>query len=105
MITWEVSADGLIPVARTHFELLSAAIAVVLESRIEPDAKILSSLAIGSFAGLAMTVLPWLVVGGTLSLHHPFDAARLRRAMRGRALPDMSSSPARWRRGLPTPTC
>ena len=75
VITWEVSADGLLAVARTHFELLSAAIAIVLESRIEPDAKILSSIAIGSFAGLAATVLPWIVVGGTLSLHDPFDAA------------------------------
>lgn len=79
VITWDVTADGLVPVARTHFELLSAAIAVVLESRIEPDAKILSSLAMGSFAGLTATVLPWLVAGGTLSLHQSFDASVLAR--------------------------
>ena len=26
-----------------------------------------------SFAGLATALLPWLLVGGTLALHHPFD--------------------------------
>ena len=28
----------------------------------------------GSFAGLSLTVMPWLLSGGTLSLHHGFDA-------------------------------
>jgi hypothetical protein len=27
-----------------------------------------------SFGGLVSAVLPWLMVGGTLALHHPFDA-------------------------------
>ena len=26
-----------------------------------------------SFSGLAVTLLPWLLAGGTLSLHHAFD--------------------------------
>lgn len=74
VVTWDVGPDGIIPVARTHFELLAASLAVVLESRIEQGAKVLSSLATASFAGLATTVVPWLLVGGTLSLHHAFDA-------------------------------
>lgn len=77
VVTWDVSPDGLVPVARTHYELLSSALAVVLEGRIEQDAGLISCMAAGSLAGLAMSVLPWLVVGGTLSLHHPFDAAVL----------------------------
>ncbi len=74
VITWDVGPDGLIPVARTHFELLAASLSVVLENRVERRASILSSLATASFAGLSITVAPWLLVGGTLSLHHAFDA-------------------------------
>jgi hypothetical protein len=28
---------------------------------------------IGSFAGIALTVIPWLLCGGALHLHHSFD--------------------------------
>jgi hypothetical protein len=33
----------------------------------------LSTIPAGSFAGLALTVLPWLLSGGALHLHHGFD--------------------------------
>ena len=33
----------------------------------------LSTLAPSSFAGMSLTLLPWLLTGGTLALHHPFD--------------------------------
>jgi hypothetical protein len=74
VITWDVGPDGLIPVARNHFEMLAAGLAVILEGRIAQDATILSAIAMSSFAGIAMGIVPWLVSGGTLSLHHPFDA-------------------------------
>jgi non-ribosomal peptide synthetase component E (peptide arylation enzyme) len=74
VVTWDVGPEGLVPVARSHYELMSTALAVVLESRIEQDATLLSAMTMGSLGGLAMTVLPWLMVGGTLSLHQPFDA-------------------------------
>jgi AMP-binding enzyme len=73
IITWDVCPDGLVPVARSHFEVLAAGAAVTLESRIEHNATILTSLALPSLAGLALAVVPWLLVGGTLALHHPFD--------------------------------
>lgn len=73
VITWDVGTDGAVPVPRSHFELLAAGAAVALESRIEPNAVILSSLALPSLAGLALGIVPWLLVGGTLMLHHPFD--------------------------------
>lgn len=72
-ITWDVTPDGLVPVARSHVELLAGGIAILLESRLEHDAVVLSSIATSSFAGLALNVVPWLLVGGTLALHHPFD--------------------------------
>ncbi len=73
VITWDVAPDGLVPVARSHFELLVAGAAIALESGIEPNAPILGSLALPSLAGIALAVVPWLLIGGTLALHHPFD--------------------------------
>ncbi|HUI96760.1 MAG TPA: class I adenylate-forming enzyme family protein [Xanthobacteraceae bacterium] len=75
VITWDVAPEGLVPVARNHFELLAAGAAITLESRIEPHAVVLASLALPSLAGLALGLVPWLLVGGTLALHHPFDIA------------------------------
>jgi hypothetical protein len=45
----------------------------LLEGGIAQDATILSTIPLGSFAGISLTVLPWLLSGGTLSLHHAFD--------------------------------
>ena len=73
LITWDTAPDGLMPVARSHFEVLAAGAAVTLESRIEHNATILAALALPSLAGIALAVVPWLLVGGTLVLHHPFD--------------------------------
>ena len=46
-----------------------------LEARIAPDAVFLGALAAASFASLASTIVPWLLTGGTLVLHHPFAPA------------------------------
>jgi acyl-CoA synthetase (AMP-forming)/AMP-acid ligase II len=72
-VTFDVGESGLVPVARTHSELCAGGLAVVLESRLQPGANILSTLLPASFAGLSLTLLPWLFSGGTLVLHHPFD--------------------------------
>jgi hypothetical protein len=73
-VTFDVTPRGLIPVARNHAELIAGGLAVILEGGIEPDARLLGCCATGSFAGLALTMMPWLISGGTLSLHHGFDA-------------------------------
>lgn len=75
LITWDASPGGPVPVARSHFELLAAGAAIALESRIEQNAVILTALALPSLAGLALALPPWLLTGGTLVLHHPFDDA------------------------------
>jgi non-ribosomal peptide synthetase component E (peptide arylation enzyme) len=77
VITWDIDADGPVPVARSHGELIAGGVAVHNESRIEPDAEILSTFAFSSFAGLSLSVVPWLLAGGTLVLHQPFDPAVL----------------------------
>jgi hypothetical protein len=74
-VTWDVAADGSVPVARSDAQLIAGGLAVLLESRIPQDAVILSTMPLSSFGGIAMTLVPWLLVGGTLALHHPFDCA------------------------------
>lgn len=72
LVTFDVTADGIVPVARSHAELLVAGLAVTLEAAIAPHTALLGALAPGSFAGIATTVVPWLLSGGTLVLHQPF---------------------------------
>ncbi len=104
VITWEASADGSIAVARNHVELLAASLAIVLEGRIEPRAAIASTLGFASFAGLAVGVLPWLLVGGHC-------ACITRSTLRVSASSSRSTAASwwwcrgRWRRASPTPAC
>ncbi len=72
-VTFDVGEGGIVPVARNHPELLAAGLAVVLESRPAQGASILSAFAPSSFAGISLTLLPWLFTGSTLVLHHAFD--------------------------------
>jgi hypothetical protein len=81
-ITFDVGEGGLVPVARNHYELLAAGLAVLLESRLAQDSSILSAIPPSSFAGISLTLLPWLLSGGTLVLHHPFDLGILARQRR-----------------------
>jgi len=72
-ITFAVEARGIVPMARNHVELVSGGLAIMLEGGIAPDARLLSTIPVGSFAGLALTLMPWLLSGGTLHLHHGFE--------------------------------
>src|SRR5829696_2126130 len=81
VITWEATADNLLPVARNHAELLAGGLAVLLEGRFETGATFLSAVPPSSFAGLAVSTLPWLISGGSLVLHQPFDPETLRRQL------------------------
>ena len=74
LITWDTTARGYVPVARSHAELIAGGMTVVLEGQIVPDATILATSMLGSFPGLALGVMPWLLIGGTLVLHQPFDS-------------------------------
>jgi hypothetical protein len=74
VVTFETGEDGPVPVARRHLEFLAGGLGVLLESGLDQDASILSTLAPASFAGLCLTLVPWLLTGGTLVLHHAFDA-------------------------------
>jgi len=73
-ITYDLTGDGWIPLARSHAELTAGGLSVFLESGLAAGTPILSTIPLGSFAGLSLMLLPWLLSGGTLHLHHGFDA-------------------------------
>lgn len=74
VVTWDMTPDGHIAVGRSHNELIAGGLAAMLEGRLEPDAIMLTTCTMSSFSGLALSIMPWLLTGGTLVLHHPFDA-------------------------------
>jgi acyl-CoA synthetase (AMP-forming)/AMP-acid ligase II len=79
LISFDVVADGLRAVPRTHLNLIAGGLAVFLESRIPQGARLMSAFAPTSFAGITSSLLLWLLSGGTLALHHPYDAEVLER--------------------------
>lgn len=72
-VTFDIASGGPVPVKHSHRELIAAGVIPFRESGMAADAGILSTIPPSSFAGLALTVLPWLLGGGSLSLHHGFD--------------------------------
>ncbi|HEY6861867.1 MAG TPA: class I adenylate-forming enzyme family protein [Pseudolabrys sp.] len=72
-ITFGLDAKGFIPMARSHVELVAAGLETFLEAGAEADTSLLSAIPISSFAGLALTLVYWLLLGGALHLHHGFD--------------------------------
>jgi hypothetical protein len=72
-ITFGLDAKGRMPVARSHVELVAAGLETFLETGAALETQQLSTIPIGSFTGIALTVMPWLLSGGTLHLHHGFD--------------------------------
>ncbi|MBR0693395.1 class I adenylate-forming enzyme family protein [Bradyrhizobium lablabi] len=73
LISFDVTSGGLRPVPRAHFSLIAGGLAMSLESDLAQGATIMSAFAPMSFAGLCASLVAWLLSGGTLVLHHPFD--------------------------------
>jgi hypothetical protein len=73
IISFDVTADGFCAVPRTHLNLIAGGLALSLESDVPQGSIVISAFAPSSFAGLTSSLVVWLLSGGTLSLHHPFD--------------------------------
>jgi hypothetical protein len=73
IISFDITSDGFRSVPRTHLNLIAGGLALFLESGVPQGATIMSAFAPSSFAGLTSSLLIWLLSGGTLALHHPFD--------------------------------
>ncbi len=78
VITWDQTTNGLVPVARSHAEMIAGALATLLDRHPEPESVTLSTLMPSSFAALAVAVVPWLIFGNVLALHQPFDPETFR---------------------------
>src|SRR3954454_11930961 len=73
LISFDLTSDGFRPVPRAHLGLIAGGLSVSLESDVPQGATILSAFSPMSFAGLASSLAVWLLSGGTLVLHYPFD--------------------------------
>jgi AMP-binding enzyme len=74
MISFDVTGEGFRAVPRTHLSLIAGGLALFLEGGIPQGSTVMSAFAPSSFAGLTSSLLVWLLCGGTLALHHPFDS-------------------------------
>jgi hypothetical protein len=74
IISFDVTAEGFRPVPRTHLHLIAGGLALSMESDLAQGSTVMSAIAPTSFAGLAASLMVWLLTGGTLALHHPFDS-------------------------------
>ena len=77
IISFDVTSGGLRVVPRTHLNLIAAGLAIFLESGLPQGAPVMSAFVPSSFAGIAAGPVTWLLTGGALALHHPFDAEAL----------------------------
>ena len=76
-VTFDVTASGVVPIARNAAQLIAGGRAVALEAQIAQGATILTTIPPSSFAGIALGIVPWLLNGGTLALHHGCDLETL----------------------------
>jgi hypothetical protein len=83
IISFDVTVEGFCAVARTHLSLIAGGLAMFLEGNVAPGARMMSAFAPSSFGGLTSSLLVWLLAGGTLSLHHPFDGDALEQQING----------------------
>ena len=73
-ITFDITPEGLRVVPRTQMQIIAGGLAAFLETGISPGVRMLSAAMPSSFAGLCASMVTWLLSGGSLAFHHPFDA-------------------------------
>ncbi|MFC0242864.1 AMP-binding protein [Rhodopseudomonas telluris] len=82
IISFDTTPEGVRAIPRTHLHMIAGGLAVFLESRVPQGAMLMSAQTLSSFAGLASSMVAWLLSGGTLALHHPFDEELLESEIR-----------------------
>lgn len=84
-VTFDVTPAGTLACARNHAELIACGVGPVLEANLADDATMLSPYGPSSLAGLSLATMPWLLSGGALELHQPFDPDTLARQIEGQS--------------------
>lgn len=75
-LCWTSGTEGVPKgVPRSHNEWLSIPENMILAGRLTPGCTLLNPFPLVNMAGIAGQFLPWLLTGGKLVLHHPFDLA------------------------------
>ena len=76
MITFTARAGApLLPIVRREEELLAHGAMTVLALSLDTHDVILNPYPLTGPLGLSLGLMPWLIGGGTLAQHHPFDYA------------------------------
>jgi len=78
LVTFETTADGIVPIARDATQLIAGGRLVRQRAEIGSGAVILTSISSASYAGVSAALVPWLLGGGTLVLHDSFHPETLR---------------------------
>jgi hypothetical protein len=76
-ISFDVTPDGFRAVPRTQMQLIAGGLAIFLETGLSPGVRLMSAVMPSTFVGICASTVAWLLSGGSLSLHHPFDAETL----------------------------
>lgn len=76
LVTFDVTGEGIIALPRTHAQAIGTA--QLVASATETGGDFLTTMSLGSLAGLSASVFPWLISGGQLTLHHAFSPEALR---------------------------
>jgi hypothetical protein len=77
-LTWTRSTSGEpLPIARSHNQWIAAGLMPFLELSLPQAPVIVQPYALTGMAGLGAGLVPWLLSGGTLHLHHPGSLRRL----------------------------
>ena len=82
IISFDVTSEGFRAVPRTHLSVIAGGLALSLESDVPQGVGMMSAFAPSSFAGLSSSLAVWLLSGGTMVLHHPFDGDVLEQQIR-----------------------
>lgn len=77
IITFDTLGDGMRAVPRTHIQVIAGALAIYLEAAVPHGTPVMSVVAPTTFAGFSAGIGVWLLTGGTLVHHQPFDSETL----------------------------
>ncbi len=81
VVTFDVTMDGPRAIPRSHIQLIAGGLAVQRASDLPTGATLASATLPLAFGPLASSFVLWLLGGGTLVLHHPFDEDVLARQL------------------------
>lgn len=77
-LTWTRSTSGEpLPIARSHNQWIACGLMPYLELSLPQAPNVLLPYALTGMAGIGAGLIPWLLSGGTLHLHHPGSLRRL----------------------------